>query len=377
MPVAKGIREVGFFDCAGGGQVVVENGYAYIGHISGPIGTTIVDVRDPSRPKFVASRNVLPGTHSHKVRVKGDIMLVNIEITDKAAAQEAGVRGGLGIYDISDRARPKEIHAWECDGSGVHRFTFDGRYAYISPEVDGYLGNIVMILDMADPASPKEVSRWWMPGQWIAGGETPTWGKTQHRCHHAIRRGDRLYVSYWHGGAVILDIEDITAPKLISHTDWSPPFHWPTHSMVPVPFTIHGHRWALVADEDVNPLTTDVSSRTMPAALWMVNISDETRPIPTASFQVEGLDGGDNEGKTGCHQPVETITGNEVPVAWFANGLRIIDISNPRSLREVAFFVPDAPRGHERPSSNDVYVDERGLIYLIDRFSGLNIVERT
>jgi hypothetical protein len=109
----------------------------------------------------------------------------------------------------------------------------------------------------------------------------------------------------------------------------------------------------------------------------MVNISDETRPIPTASFQVEGLDGGDNEGKTGCHQPVETITGNEVPVAWFANGLRIIDISNPRSLREVAFFVPDAPRGHERPSSNDVYVDERGLIYLIDRFSGLNIVERT
>jgi hypothetical protein len=25
---------------------------------------------------------------------------------------------------------------------------------------------------------------------------------------------------------------------------------------------------------------------------------------------------------TACHQPVETITGSEVPAAWFANGLR-------------------------------------------------------
>ena len=60
-------------------------------------------------------------------------------------------------------------------GNGVHRFTFDGRYAYISPEMDGYVGNIVMILDLADPVKPREVGRWWMPGQWTAGGETPSW----------------------------------------------------------------------------------------------------------------------------------------------------------------------------------------------------------
>jgi hypothetical protein len=58
---------------------------------------------------------------------------------------------------------------------GVHRFTFDGRYAYISPEIEGYVGNIVMILDLVDPARPAEVGRWWMPGQRTAGGETPTW----------------------------------------------------------------------------------------------------------------------------------------------------------------------------------------------------------
>jgi hypothetical protein len=60
---------------------------------------------------------------------------------------------------------------------GVHRFTFDGRYAYLSPELDGYLGNIVMILDLIDPAHPREIGRWWLPGQWIAGGETPRSGR--------------------------------------------------------------------------------------------------------------------------------------------------------------------------------------------------------
>ena len=54
----------------------------------------------------------------------------------------------------------------------MHRFDFDGRYAYISPTMDGYVGNIVMILDLKDPARPQEVGRWWMPGQWTAGGET-------------------------------------------------------------------------------------------------------------------------------------------------------------------------------------------------------------
>jgi hypothetical protein len=56
----------------------------------------------------------------------------------------------------------------------VHRFTFDGRYAYLSPELDGYLANIVMILDLIDPAHTREIGRWWLPGQWIAGGESPT-----------------------------------------------------------------------------------------------------------------------------------------------------------------------------------------------------------
>jgi hypothetical protein len=79
---------------------------------------------------------------------------------------------------------------------------------------------------------------------------------------------------------------------------------------------------------------------------------------------------------TACHQPVETITGNEVPAAWFANGLRVIDIANPLSMKQAAWWMPDVPAGAQRVCSNDVYVDHRGLIYLIDRNRGLSILER-
>src|SRR5579875_3732959 len=182
MSEARGIREIAYFDCAGGGQVMVDGGFAYVGHIDAPHGTTIIDVRDPKHPKKVAELTMPPGTHSHKVRVAKGLMIVNHEITDERLAGE--YRGGLGIYDVGTPYRPREVARWETRGKGVHRFDFDGDYVYGSPTVDGYLGNIVMILDVREPSRPQEVGRWWMPGQWIAGGETPTWRGTMHRCHH-------------------------------------------------------------------------------------------------------------------------------------------------------------------------------------------------
>jgi hypothetical protein len=374
MAEAAGVKEVSWLDCAGGGQVVVDGNFAYIGHIDAPAGTTIVDVADPKHPKIVWETSITPGFHSHKVRAANGIMVINREHHGGAPGAAKPGNGGLGIFDISNPRAPKHLLNWECDGNGVHRFTFDGRYAYISPQVEGYVGNIVMILDLKDPTKPQEVGRWWMPGQWRAGGETPSWKGHAHRCHHPIRRGDRLYVSYWHGGIVILDISDMAHPKFVSSFDTSPPFPWPTHSAVPVEQTINGRRYMMVADEDVLPLDEAMAPET-PAFIWMVDITDETRPIPIGSFQVEGVEGKKNPQMTGCHQPVEKIESNEVPAAWFAQGLRILDIKNPRAIREVGHFIPDTQSGR-RVCANDVYVDGRGLIYLIDRWRGLSIVER-
>ncbi len=133
---ALGLRQVAYFDCPGGGQVVVDGRVAYIAHMKAPHGTTLVDVSDPVSPRQLATLEVPAGTHSHKVRASNGLMLVNRE-AQPAHQPPSGALTGLGIFDVSQPSRPREIAFWRCGGAGVHRFTFDGRFAYISPEMDG------------------------------------------------------------------------------------------------------------------------------------------------------------------------------------------------------------------------------------------------
>ncbi|MCH6556377.1 MAG: hypothetical protein IH797_07220, partial [Chloroflexi bacterium] len=100
-----------------------------------------------------------------------DLMLTNYESIGYAGDPEQGFQGGLNIFDVSDPHDPKHIHFWATAGDGIHRFTFDGRYAYLSATAEDYIGHIVIILDLDDPRKPEEVGRWWMPGRWQAGGE--------------------------------------------------------------------------------------------------------------------------------------------------------------------------------------------------------------
>jgi hypothetical protein len=79
-------------------------------------------------------------------------------------------------------------------------------------------------------------------------------------------------------------------------------------------------------------------------------------PRVIGSFQLDHLDSGTPApAMTGSHQPAEIVPGTAIPVAWFNNGLRIVDIANPHAPRETAFYVPDPPEGAERPLANDVF----------------------
>ncbi len=372
MTSHKGLREVGYFDCAGGGQVCIDGSTAYIGHMSNPYGTSIVDVSDPKSPRLLSHVEMPNGTHSHKVRAEGDLMVRNHELIGPGKPDD--FHTGIGIYDVSNKQKPRLITTWDTVGRGVHRFDFDGRYIYFSSTVEGFRGPIMVVLDLADPARPEEVCKWWIPGQWAAGGETYLWdGGQEPRCHHPLRMGNRLYVSYWHHGFFILDIEDLSAPRMVAGMNTGPTYPHPTHTALPIPFEIKGHRFMVVADEDVAKLRNHA-----PAFTWIVDITDETNPIPVSTFQVAGLEsvGEPAQPYTGCHQPSERVTGTVIPFAWFSRGLRLVDISDPHSPAEVGHFEPDPQPGCERLCANDVTSDDRELIYLIDRLRGLHIVER-
>jgi len=141
---------------------------------------------------------------------------------------------------------------------------------------------------------------------------------------------------------------------------------------MPVPGLIKGRKIMVVADEDVAKLRP-----APPSFTWFYDITDERQPMPISTFQVAGLDpdGAPQPMMMGCHQPSERFTGTILPFAWFAQGLRLVDIADPFAPKEVGFFEPDVPAGCERVSSNDVTMDDRGLVYLLDRQRGVDIIE--
>ena len=66
--------------------------------------------------------------------------------------------------------------------------------------------------------------------------------------------------------------------------------------------------------------------------------------------------------------------------SFFNAGVRAYDVLNPFQPKEIAYYVPETPRGSRTGAVqlNDVYVDERRVIYTVDRhIGGLYILEMT
>jgi len=374
--------------------VSVAGRYAYIGHLPNKerLGTSLLDVSDPRQPRLVSQvRLDDPDSHSHKARVVGDLMIVNHErnpgpLGRKAENSNSEERkqygeGGFRIYDVSDRAKPKLITHHKTGGIGVHRFDMDERYAYISTEMPGYVGNILVIYDLRDPARPEEVSRWWMPGQHVAGGEKPAWRGRRHRLHHALRFGDELWAGYWHAGVRVIDVSDIRAPRTIGEYNYHPPYPEPSHTFMPVPSRIGGRRIALAIDEEDHAHDADELERRRGrphGCLWVFDVTDLNKIKPLSLFEVSELDSPwarATPGRFGAHQFQEHMEGTLVYCAWFSGGVRIVDVADPFAPREVGWFIPEPAPGRAAPQTNDVEVDARGLIYIVDRYAGFDILE--
>jgi hypothetical protein len=427
-PFSRNLSRIGQLDIPGGGQVVVREGIAFIGHISPPYGTSIVDVRDPRNPKIL-STIMLPNqySHTHKVRLAGDVMIVNsemfnrhylrkglempqtieklktslgrlpsdaelaatlsVDLSELPGLREVGKRGyedgGFRLYDISDLRNPREIYFQKTGGIGVHRFDCDENYAYISTEMPGFQGNILVNYDIRQRSQVREVSRWWIPGQNIAAGETPSWKGLSKRLHHGLRYQNEIWAACWYGGIYALNVSDIEKPHVIAHHNYHPPFPEPTHTIMRLPHPIGGMELAVGIDEE-HP--HDISQPH--AFLWVFDVSNysEIKPISTfhviapdlpwarAHLDADGKYGHDIYGP-GAHQFQEHMKGNLLYCTWFSAGLRVVDLSDPFKPREVAHYVPEPRKGFKAPQSNDVDVDENGLVYLLDRDLGLDILE--
>jgi len=130
----------------------------------------------------------------------------------------------------------------------------------------------------------------------------------------------------------------------------------------------------LVTDE-----STENAGKDWPKLIWMLDMRDETHPVSIATCPLPPVDAyKDRGGRFGAHNIHENV---ELPTAWhsdqivlgtfFNGGLRAYDTSNPYQPAEVAYFVPKvegAPTG--ACQINDVFVDDRGIVFAVDRHVG-------
>ncbi len=376
---------VGHIDLDGKGDLMhinVVDGIAYVGHMGyNELGTSIIDVTDPTKPSLITQIERPRGTHTHKVQVKDGILLVNHERNRFETEPPDQWSAGLAVYDVSDPASPEKIGFYPVSGTGVHRMAWwEGDQVLVSGSSEGYTGRFLHIVDIGDRTDPVEVGRWWYPGQHVAGNEEPHWRPAdepgpgdeglQYQLHHALPYGDRAYAGYWDGGLVILDTSDPQHPTMISHLEFGPESR-NTHTALRPP----GRDILIVTDEQ---LTRWIGTQ---RHVWVVDISDEKNPSIISSFPIPPgplHEQGIRWGPHNLHEmrPGSLINPNLIFLTYFGGGLRAYDISDPAHPTEVAHYLPPAPRGRDSIQFNDVYANEDGLVFVGDRHGdGLYIVD--
>jgi hypothetical protein len=383
-----------------GVQVMVHRGHAFVGH-SFNEGITIIDCRDPARPKVVNFLDCPPNTRSLHLQIHGDLLIAvngpsvwsmeqfqdpanyfSGSLAEKLAATGIEFAAGLRMYDVSNPAAPREVGFMPTGGFGPHRVWYDGgKYAYASIHMDGYTDHIFTAIDMSDPHKPEIIGKWAIEGMWEAGGETPCWDSgRRYGLHHALVADGYAFGAWRDGGMTVLDVGDPSQPKLVAHRNWTSPFGGGTHSCLP----LMDRNLLVVADE---PHTSNCADGLR--YVWVFDIRDKSNPISIATMpQPSEEDYCAKGGSFGPHNLHENRIGSlqssELVFATYHNaGVRAYDIGNPFQPKEVGHYVPPDPAALVDPRPNrprvvqstDIYVDPNGLMFLTDKNAGLNILQ--
>jgi hypothetical protein len=423
---AKDMELVGFDDLQARSayQPVIQNQngrwIAYVGHHGGtaaspkPInpltgepeynGTSIIDVTDPVHPKYL---HHIPGEEG---------------MDESGGAQMARVCPGKGlpkadpdrfyllrvfgnsaheVWDVTDPLAPKLLsrigglkathkNFWECD-TGI---------AYLVSGAPGWRARrMTQVYDLSDPAHPRFIRDFGLPGQ-------------QPDATGPVPAGNRVYFGYGTNKNGVMQIVDrqklLTGPAAptdenlrypqVGELQLSPKTG--AHTAFPilgleVPEFANDRDakrdFVLIVNESlVNECT---EARQM---AWIADVTVESKPQIVSSFTVPEASGNfcSRGGRFGTHSSNESMTPiyykRVVFLAHFNAGVRAVDIRNPFSPREIAYYIPattaaTTPRcvkadGKDRCKvaiqTNNVEVDDRGYIYIVDRANtGMHILQ--
>ena len=387
---------------AGFNTVRVHKGIAYLGGYNTPatlFGVLIADVEDPRDMKALSLIPCNPGTRCNYLRFnpKRQILVVGHDAdaanpTKPPAGQS--VQAGISFHDVSDPRNPKLLgFSLSQENGDTHGLEIDDRYVYTcanttrsrkGKDVRGS-NEELLIIDYNDPTRPALVGSLHIKGQHL--GETfepqdqrnPDGSPQLISCHEINLHKGRLYIAYRDAGTVIVDVTDPRKPSVISRLDYVPPFNGgrlgAAHTSAPV-----------VVDADKHPtlvVHTDEIFECPPGFGRIIDISNLSSPQVISSFRVPHI--ADNfdyttgkficpPGQQSIHYPwFDFRSPSLFYVAWYDQGLRAWDISNPFMPREVGYYLSPkyAPPGRPGRQTRESFQDpETGLIYMTDGNGG-------
>ena len=399
------IRHLSYSDQGGrpdGVQVMLNRGHLYVGHMFSD-GVTILDAADP-RAAEAGRISSPPGTNTrtHHLQVADDLLLLANGANIVAMQSYDNLRGyfentladsitnrkkfrsGLSIHDISKpardaaRSRSSRCRASASTGCGGPA----GATPMSSAHFDGFTDHILCIVDLQNITKPEIVSNWWLPGMNRAGGETSTLTPKGKRValHHMIAAGNRGYGAWRDGGFTIHDISDPAEPEAAV-----------AHQLVAAVSRRHAHAAAAAGAQarrrrrrgerrEMREGHCSTPSSSMCARRRIRCRSRRCRRRRSATSARMGTFGPHNlhENRPGSFQSEETI------FATYNNaGVRVFDIKDQFAPKEIASWVPPAPKKLIDPRPNvalaaktcDIYVTPDGLMYVSDWNAGLHVLQ--
>ena len=263
-------------------------------------GTAWWDIDDPTTPLFV---KFIPGPGS----TWRDMFVIG---NHAYVGTEGG--GGIQIIDISDPTDPTLVNTYTATVDRSHNVFGDPARNLVFVVGGNLLANGgINVLDATDPVNLVEIGVW--DGQYV---------------HDMSIEGTRAYVSLISQGRFrIVDMTNPAAPVNLGSFFNDPNSHacWPVGDGVHV----------LVTQESTGGHLRSLNVSN-PSA---ITLADDYAPAPTASAH-------------NVH-----VEGDKAFISWYARGTRVMDVTDPTNLVEIAYFdtYPDTDGGGVGPGNWGTY----------------------
>lgn len=388
----RATRLLGALNIPGGlhGDVWAHGNYAYVGTWSGPCpgtGVKIVDVSIPSQPRQVATAASYANTSAEDMQVltvqtpafSGDLLAVGLQ--DCGLPDQPPGLTGADLWDVRDPTNPVHLGFYDVGPSfGVHEISLSKRRIagqervfvlaavpfaeVISTAFTAQPRGDFQLIEVTDPRTPVLADDW---GAGKDGGLpygapffadfgfpapfdcTPPPGQAP-LCrggfaavfnHSASPSADglRAYLAYWDAGGIILDLSNPNDVRMIGRTPYPTDSEGDTHSAI----ANEAGSVLVTTDEDFSPSERKAAGEHKLAGdtwgfarIW--GIANAARPVHFSDYATPHARTSKTDAFYSVHNAV--IEGNTLYLSWYSDGLRIVDLSQPRAPREIGFYRP-------------------------------------